>query len=311
MWNVIQIVAPVFLIIALGWGIRRIGLVTDVFFQQTNRLVFYVCLPLLLIYKIGTADFSASFNFRLILATAGATGCCFFIAYLYGIRRGYPAPILGSFCQGSFRGNLAYIGLAIVDNAYGNAGLAKGGILLGFLVPVLNFFAILALTLPGQQQCIRFGQITRQMMTNPLILSSLVGIFWSFFHLPMPVILERSLSIVSGMALPLALLAIGGNFSMKQFRGDLSTAALATTMKLFVLPMVTAFFLFLLGVSGIDFAIGLLMAGAPAAVATYIMACQMGGDGKLAGTIVVMSTTTSALSYTLLLLFLHFGAFSR
>ncbi len=310
MLNVIQIVVPVFLIIALGWSIRRIGLVNDVFFQQTNKLVFYVCLPLLLIHKIGAADFAASFNFRLILATAGATGCCFFIAYLYGIRRGYPAPILGAFCQGSFRGNLAYIGLAIVYNGYGNAGLARAGILLGFLVPVLNFFAILALTLPGQRQCIMYGKIVRQMITNPLILSSLVGIFWSFFHLPIPIIMDRSLSIVSGMTLPLALLAIGGNFSMKRLRGDLRTAALATTMKLFVLPMVTAFFLFLLGVSGIDFAIGLLMAGAPAAVATYIMACQMGGDGKLAGTIVVMSTATSALSYTLLLLCLHPGASS-
>ncbi len=305
MWNVIQIVAPVFLIIALGWGIRRIGLVDDIFFQQTNKLVFYVCLPLLLIYKIGTADFSTSFNFRLILATAGATGCCFLLAYLYGMHRGYSPPVLGAFCQGSFRGNLAYIGLALVYNAFGNPGLARAGILLGFLVPVLNFFAILALTLPNQEQCIRYGKISRQMITNPLILSSLGGICWSFFHLPMPTVLDRSLSIVSGMTLPLALLAIGGNFSMKQLRGDLNTAALATAIKLFVLPMVTALFLFFLDVSGIDFAIGLLMAGAPAAVATYIMACQMGGDGRLAGTIVVMSTGTSALSYTLLLLYLH------
>ncbi len=305
MWTVIQIVAPVFLIIGLGWIIRRIGLVDDIFFQQTNKLVFYVCLPLLLIYKIGTADFSASFNIRLILATTGATGCCFLLAYLYGMHRGYPPPVLGAFCQGSFRGNLAYIGLALVYNAYGNPGLARAGILLGFLVPVLNFFAILALTLPNQQQCIKYGKISRQMITNPLILSSLGGICWSFFHLPMPAVLDSSLSIVSGMTLPLALLAIGGNFSIKQLRGDLNTAALATAMKLFVLPMVTALFLFLLDVSGIDFAIGLLMAGAPAAVASYIMACQMGGDGRLAGAIVVMSTGTSALSYTLLLLYLH------
>ena len=311
MWTVIQIVAPVFLIIGLGWAIRRIGLVDDAFFQQTNKLVFYVCLPLLLIYKIGTADFSASFNIRLILATAGATGCCFLLAYLYGMRRGYSAPVLGAFCQGSFRGNLAYIGLAIVYNAYGNPGLARAGILLGFLVPVLNFFAILALTLPNQQQCIRYGKIARRMGTNPLILSSLVGICWSFFHLPMPVVLDRSLSIAGGMTLPLALLAIGGNFSMARLRGDLTTAGLATVIKLLVLPRLTACFLFLLGVTGLDYAIGLLMAGAPAAIATYIMACRMGGDGRLAGTIVVMSTGASALSYTLLLLYLHATTLAR
>ena len=308
MWTVIQIVAPVFLIIGLGWAIRRIGLVDDVFFQQTNRLVFYVCLPLLLIYKIGTADFSASFNIRLILAVAGATGCCFLLAWLLGRRRGYSAPVLGAFCQGSFRGNLAYIGLALVYNAYGNPGLARAGILLGFMVPVLNFFAVLALTLPGQRQGIRYGRIARQIAVNPLILSSLAGICWSYFQLPMPVILDRSLGIAGGMTLPLALVAIGGNFSTARLRGDLATAGIATLIKLLVLPLVTACFLFFLGVTGLDYAIGMLMAGAPAAVATYIMACEMGGDGRLAGTIVVMSTGVSALSYTLILLYLHAGA---
>ena len=311
MWTVIQIVAPVFLIIGLGWAIRRVGLVDDAFFQQTNRLVFYLCLPLLLIHKIGTTDFAASFNIRLIMAVAGATGCCFLLAYLYGLRRDYAAPVLGAFCQGAFRGNLAYIGLALVYNAYGNPGLVRAGILLGFLVPVLNFFAILALSLPGQQQCISYGKIARQMLSNPLILSSLAGVCWSFFHLPMPVVLDRSLSIAGGMTLPLALLTIGGNFSTTRLRGDLRAAGLATIIKLLILPLVTAFFLLLLGVTGLDYAIGLLMAGAPAAIATYIMACQMGGDGSLAGTIVVMSTGASALSYTLLLLYLHAGAFTR
>ncbi len=310
MWNVIQIVAPVFLIIGLGWAIRRTKLVDGEFFRQVNRLVFFVCLPILLIHTIGSADFSASFNLRLIGGVAAATGCCFLLSYLYGMRRGYAPEVLGAFCQGSFRGNLAYIGLALVYNAYGNPGLARAGILLGFLVPVLNFFAILALTLPHQQQCINYRKTAWQMATNPLILSSLIGICWSFFHLPIPVVQDRSLSIAGGMTLPLALLAIGGNFSMARLRGDLGTAGLATTIKLVVMPLMTAAFLFFLGVTTIDFAIGLLMAGAPAAVATYIMACQMAGDGRLAGSIVVMSTGLSAISYTLLLLCLHLGGFN-
>ena len=133
MWTIIEIVLPVFLIIALGYTIRRTGLVDDHFFQQTNGLVFYICLPILLFYSIGTADFSTSFNFRLVLATSAGVASCFLIAYLYGAWRKYPAPVHGSFCQGSFRGNLAYIGLAIVYNAYGDQGLTRAGILLGFL----------------------------------------------------------------------------------------------------------------------------------------------------------------------------------
>lgn len=305
MLTVIEIVLPVFLIITLGYGIRRSGLVNDHFFEQANGLVFYVCLPILLFYKISTADFSTNFNISLVFATSSAVGCCFLIAYLYGTWRRFSAPVHGAFCQGSFRGNLAYIGLAIVYNAYGDPGLTRAGILLGFLVPVLNFFAILALTLPHQQQQISFREIAKQIIVNPLIIASMIGILWSFFHLPMPTILDRSLSIASGMTLPLALLSIGGSFSAAKLKGDIWKAALATAMKLVLLPLVTIAFMLLLGVSGLDFAIGLLMAGAPTAVATYIMASRMGGDGELAGTIVMMATGLSAVSYTLLLFCLH------
>ena len=305
MLNVIEIVLPVFLIIGLGYGVRRARLVDDNFYVQANRLVFYVCLPVLLFYKIGTADFSTSFNIRLVLATSSAVGCCFLIALLYGRWRKYSAPVLGAFCQGSFRGNLAYIGLAIVYNAYGDAGLTRAGVLLGFLVPVLNFFAILALTLPQQQHQTNYREIVKQIIINPLILASLLGILWSFFRLPMPTILDRSLSIASAMTLPMALLSIGGSFSLEKLRGDIWKAALATAIKLILLPLVTTALMLFAGISGLDFAIGLLMAGTPTAVATYIMACQMGGDGELAGTIVVMATALSAVSYTLILLCLQ------
>ncbi|MEA3467153.1 MAG: AEC family transporter [Thermodesulfobacteriota bacterium] len=305
MLNVIEIVLPVFLIIGLGYTIRRMGLVSGAFFSEVNKLVYYVCLPLLLIYKIAGADFSTSFNFRLVIASSAGVACCFAISYLYGKWRSYPAPVHGSFCQGSFRGNLAYIGLAIVFNAYGDIGLTRAGILLGFLVPVLNFFAIFALLLPQQQQQTSCKEIIKQLISNPLILASLAGLLWSFFKLPMPIILDRTLNIATGMTLPLALISIGGSFSLANLKGDIGKAALATAMKLLLLPLITGVLMILLNVSGLDFAIGLLMAGAPTAVATYIMACQMGADGDLAGTIVMMATSFSAVSYSILLLCLN------
>ena len=297
---VLPIVLPVFATIWLGWLIRRIGLVDGSFFIQTNSLVFYVCLPLLLVYKIGTADFAASVNLSLILGTGLAISISFIAAFLFGRMRGYAPAILGAFSQGSFRGNLAYIGLAIIYNGFGDAGLAKAGVLLGFLVPLLNILAILALSLPNRKTVSPRSMLV-QMVANPLIVSSLIGIGWSYFHLPLPLLARRFFGIVTPMTLPLALLAIGGNFSLARLRGDLTTSALATAIKLLVLPLVTAALLLLLGVRGMDLGVGLIMAGAPAAVATYIMADQMGGDARLAGSIVVMSTLLSLATYTLLL----------
>ena len=142
------------------------------------------------------------------------------------------------------------------------------------------------------------------MALNPLIIASFLGIAWSYWNLPIPVVLDRSLGIMTGLALPMALLAIGGSFSLRRLKGDLKIAGLASMIKLLLLPLLVCALLVPLGVSGDDLGIGILMAGTPAATATYIMAHQMKGDAELAGSIVMLSTLCSAFSYTMLLLVL-------
>jgi len=297
------IVLPIFLVIGLGTLLKQLGLFDDAFLRQTNRLVYVVFLPLLLFYKIGKADFTSDFNAPLVIGSSIAITAGFAISYYYTGKRQYSPAIRGSFSQGSFRGNLAYIGLAICLNAYGETGLTKAGILMGFLVPVLNLFAILALLLPhrGEHEEKNPSLIT-QALLNPLIIASFLGIIWSFWMLPVPAIIDRSLLIATGAALPLALLAIGGSFSLERLKGDLRLAGLATTIKLIILPLIATLLLLPLGVAGMDLGIGILIAGTPTATATYIMAQQMKGDAELAGSIVMLSTLASAVSYTILLL---------
>lgn len=305
--EIINIVLPVFSVIALGWVLRRSGLIDALFIKQTNRLVYYICLPLLLFYKIGTADFFANFNSRLVLGSILAISLVFLASYTFSYLRHYPKDVRGVFSQGSFRGNIAYIGLAICLNAYGEEGLTRAGILMGFIVPFLNLYAILALLWPHRHDDTqrRFDFWARQIVFNPLILASFLGIAWSFFKIPIPLILERSLNIASGMTLPLALLAIGGGFSIKRLRGDLYTASLASITKTICLPLLAAYILSGFGVQGLDLGIGILIAGTPAATANYIMADQLKGDAELAGTIVMISTLLSAFTYTIALMILR------
>lgn len=305
--DILTIVLPVFVVIALGYALKRWQLIDNTFLFQTNRLVYYVCLPLLLFHKIGSADFLANFNGTLVLGSAAVIAAGFVLSYGYARWRRYPAAAIGAFSQGSFRGNLAYVGLAIVFNAYGETGLTRAGILMGFLVPVLNFFAILALLLPqsGESEERGRGFWFRQLAYNPLIIASFAGILWSFAKLPMPTLLDRSLDIATGMTLPLALIAIGGGFSLERLKGDLVRAGFATGIKLVWLPLIATLLLNTLGVTDVDLAIGVLFAGTPAATATYIMAHQMKGDAELAGSIVMMSTLASAFTYTVALFLLR------
>lgn len=300
----ITIVLPVFLVIGLGSLLKNFKLLDETFLYQTNRLVYVVFLPILLFYKISQADFTTYFNAPLVIGSSLVIVAGFAVSYLYGILRQYAPDVLGSFSQGSFRGNLAYVGLAMCLNAYGEDGLTRAGILMGFLVPVLNLFAILALTLPHKSRDRSGANLVGQVLLNPLILASFLGIAWSFWSLPLPVILDRSLSIAAGLALPLALIAIGGSFSLKRIKGDLLLAGLASVIKLLLLPLLAYLLLAASGVTGTSLGIGILIAGTPAATATYIMAHQMKGDAELAGSIVMLSTLASALTYTVILLLL-------
>jgi len=306
-FDILTIVLPVFAVIGLGSLLRRWQMIDRPFIFQTNRLVFYVALPMLLFYKIGTADFLASFNGTLVLVSMLALLVVFVVSFAWGKLRRYPAPVLGAFSQGAFRGNLAYVGLAMVFNAYGEEGLTRAGLLMGFLVPVLNLLAISALLLPQRERSEAAENVSwlRQLALNPLIIASALGIGWSFLAIPMPQLLERTLHIATGMALPLALVAIGASFSLEKLRGDMLVAGLSTIGKIVVLPALTALMLRLAGVGGLDLAIGVLLAGTPAATANYILAHQLGGDAELSGSIVMISTLASCLTYTVLLLLLR------
>ncbi|SHI53109.1 hypothetical protein SAMN02745165_00325 [Malonomonas rubra DSM 5091] len=300
------IVLPVFLVIGLGQLLFQLSLFDNHFVQQTNKLVYVVFLPLLLFHKIGKADFASYFNAELVIGSSLVIAIGFLLTYSYSGLRHYLPAVRGSFCQGAFRGNLAYVGLAICMNAYGDDGLTRAGILMGFLVPVLNFFAILALLLPHRGSTAeKQPNWLTQIALNPLIIASFLGVIWSYWHLPVPIVIDRALNITTGLTLPLALLAIGGAFSMERLKGDLRVAGLATIVKLALLPLVAALLLSFLNVTGTDFGVGILMAGTPAATATYIMAAQMKGDAELAGSIVMLSTLSSAVSYTIILLILQ------
>jgi len=306
--EILQAVLPVFLVVAIGAASRRLRFIGQEFIDRANALVYYLLLPALLFYKIGTSNFREAFNAPLVAGGYVATVATFLLATPLSRRLGISPAGQGSFVQGAFRANLAYVGLPIVFSAVGDAGLRKAGILLGFMVPLLNILAVTALLLPhgtahGRRE--NLLRVLRQLVTNPLILSSFLGIAWSGFALPMPRLAGNTLGILSSATLPLSLLCLGGSFDFQRARTGFRIAALAASMKILLLTGIAIAVYRWLGLSGDDLRIGGIMMGCPTAVVTYVMASQLGGDTDLAGSIVVLSTAASAVTITLWLLALQ------
>jgi predicted permease len=290
-------------VVAAGVVLRRYRFLDEGFIDGANSLVYYILLPALLFHEIGTTDFRQAFSGALVAGGYAATLATFLLAFLASRALGLGPSETGAFVQGSFRANLAYVGLPIVFNAVGPGGLRKAGIFLGLIVPLLNGLAIVALMAPhgagkGEGIGITASRIARQVATNPIILACLAAIAWSVLKLPLPELIDRTFRIVTPATLPVALLCLGGSFSFERTRKGFAVAAVAAFLKGVVLAGIGIVLYRWMGVTGEDMRIGVIMLGCPTAVVTYVMAARLQGDTDLAGTIVIVSTVTSAVTIT-------------
>ncbi len=291
----LNVVLPVFLIIALGYAIRRIHFVDKSFLDKISHLAYYVAVPALLVWKIGTSSFDLNFNPALILASYIAVVISALAAYVVARLLRLPPREVGSFTQGSFWGNLTYIGLPILLAAYGEQGLQRGGMLIGFLSPLVNAGAVLALTVPlqGKLDWKSVVYLRNAVIANPVILSCMAGLLLSKFQVPFPVFAVNFLRFLSDLALPLALLAMGGSLSFEKIRKDYKATAFACLIKLVLIVLLGWFIYKGLGITGLDFKVGIILLACPTAFSSYLFSTRLGADKSLMSSDIMVSTLLS------------------
>jgi predicted permease len=292
---VAQVITPIFLLILLGAVMRRwFGLRED-FWPQLDRLIYFVFFPALL--------FNSLSHFKIDL---GAATPMLLVAALYmlsGIVLGYiakfifhaPPKVFAATFQSSFRFN-SYVGLAIAGGLHGQDGLADIGLLMGFMVPVANVAAVLMLARHSESHWLK------EILINPLILSTAGGIAFSLLGLGLPVFIDDTLKHLSLASLPMGLIAVGAGLRLQGLHSHRGTLWYGVAVKLLVLPAIAWGLALLFGLSGVYLHIAVLMAALPVSTVSYVMAKRMGGDGDTIAAQVMLSTLLAALTLPLWLL---------
>jgi len=276
---------PDFALIALGAWLRRAFHLGDHFWTGLEKLVYFILFPALLFNAITRQSFS--------LADAGPLATSGLFIMLAGVLLGLLAQLLfrlpamqfASLFQCAFRFN-SYIALAIAGKLNGGAGIAAMGIMLGVTVPLANIGAVSMLARHGQ-----FG-ILRELIRNPLILSTVTGFVWAALGLPVADPVRAFLGRLSDASIALGLMSVGAALRL---RGGLEPHAVPAAVylmavKLLALPFVAFGTTALLHLNGLDADTALIFATLPVASSAYILAQRMGGDG--AGVAWVISVTT-------------------
>ena len=301
MAEILKTILPIFVIILLGWSLRRLDFMKEGFVKPANRLVYYVAIPAMIFREIAEAELLQHFSLVLVAMTL----LPLILVALAGLilARGIRLPRyrVGSFLQCSFHGNLGYIGLAVAFYFLGDQGFTRASILAGFVMLLQNFLAVVALSRFNKEpdQKISTLSLARRVLLNPVIISAMAGMAFSLAGLELPVIFNRSLKILSGMALPLALLVIGTSISFAQMREQLQLTVLIGILKLLVLPAAGLILFHLLNLNRIEYLPALILLASPSATVSYVMAAEMAGDTDMATAAISVTTLVSAVTFTL------------
>ena len=310
-------VMPIVLIIAVGYFLKRINLFDEKFFSMLNKLSFRCCLPCLLFYNIYNVDnLSEMKQYGGICLFAVISVLIFFSVTLAIVKFTVSDDRQkGIMIQCSYRSNYAIIGISLAMSISSGdpKPVVAASILSSVSIPLFNVLAIIALSLFVNENGhkISVGSVLKRIVTNPLIL----GVFAGFICLAVRYLIPAShngnkyftirqnlpfvyktISMLAQSASPIALLALGGNFTFSavvRLKYKIIAGVLVRTI---ICPLVCLSAAYALGFRSLEFPALIALYGTPLAVSTVPMSSEMGSDGELAGQLVVWTTLVSAFS---------------
>ncbi|MBC2710715.1 MAG: AEC family transporter [Desulfosarcina sp.] len=300
MGHIVATIIPIFSLVILGTVARSRGFLPPAFLGPANRLVYYLAIPAMIFRAIANASLTRQFNPTVVWLTLLALIVLFFICWVSSRLLRVAAPIRGAFIQCSFHGNLGYIGLAVAFYHLGADGLARASILAAFVMILQNFLAVVVLQShrKGDAEGGRLSAVAGKIVANPVIVSAICGILFSIADIPMPLVMDRSLQILSGLALPMALLIIGGSLSLKLIKARFAAVLGTCLLKLLILPALGIVLFRMTDQVPEDYLPAMILLASPTATIAYVMAREMGADSDFAVAAISATTLMSAATFS-------------
>lgn len=306
MLDTVLALVPIFLLIVVGFFMKRRRFVPDEFWAPAEKTTYYITFPALLVASTARAPLDQLDWGPLMLVNVGAVLLVFTGMTLARPLFSVAPASFTSMIQGSIRPN-TYIGLAAAASLYGEAGVALTAVCIASVVPLVNVLAVATLvrcvgtgTAGGRTQ--RLLQTTKGIVTNPLILACALGMGLNAVGLGMPdVVLGPFLDILGAAALPVGLLAVGAGLAPEAVAGSGRPVMAASAAKLAGVPIAAGLLALAFGLDGAAAGVAVLYAALPCSASSYVLARQMGGDAPMMANIITFQTLVAAATMPLVI----------
>lgn len=305
----VQAVIPIFILLLIGYIVRRTGITDAAFTSRLNSVCFKVLFPFLMFHNIYSSDIAAVINGRLVVFAVAAVMCVYAAAVVLTLVIEKEPPSRGALIQAIYRSNFVIMGMPLAMNIYGRGNVGVTAVMIAVIVPLFNVLAVITLEVFRKGRVSAVG-VLKNIVTNPLIIGALAGVIFSLAGIRLPQVIADTIGDIASCATPAALMILGASFefsSVKRVRRNLLTASFA---RLVVVPAAVLSCAYVMGFRGIEFVTLIGIFSAPCAVSSFTMAKEMESDHELAGASVVF--TSAAACFTMfmwLYIFKSLGAF--
>ena len=278
-----EAVMPIFILMLLGYVIKKIKLADKKSVDVVNGWVFKIFLPVLLFYNIYNTQTADVLNVKLIVFAI--------IGILFIFVLGYFAVLLltkdnakrGVMLQGFFRANYAILGIPLVSYICGNKTSGLASLMVAVVIPVFNILAVIALEVfRGGNSKVNVLKLLKGIVTNPLIVGCIVGFVVFVLDLKLPSVVEKSVKDIASMATPLSIVALGAVFDFSYIKGYFRENVIVVMTRLVIVPLIIIPIAVWFGFSGEALACLMVVFASPIAVSSFAMAQQMDGNETLA-----------------------------
>ena len=295
---VIAALLPVFLLIVLGFILRRTLMRLDTQWHGLEHLTYYVLFPTLLIQTLVKADLSsvpvAGVGGALMLSALAMSLLCLALRPLFS-RWNIDGPAFTSIFQGATRWQ-TYVALAVSSNLFGHTGLALASVAMVAIIPLVNVFSVSVLAHYATPEKQSLRAIVMTVLMNPLIWACAIGLAVNVTHLPLPQVWHDVAEALGRSSLGIGLLVTGAGLQLAgMFRPSLA-ASIAVFLKLILMPVLGVALALWFGISGSSLVIVAVCSAVPTSSSAYVLARQMGGDAPLLAQIITLQTVLAAVT---------------
>jgi len=285
-------------LVAAGLVARRIGVLTDHRNERLGQVAFYVLLPALVFSSTYDKRLGELISVDLVVGLVVVMGSLMALSWL--ANRGGSPDVRSVAVVQSYHGNFGYFGVPVVAATLGSAAAATASVILGLGALLQIPLTILVLVRLNETEADLAGEL-RNLATNPILLTLAVGLGFATLEMGIPAAADTGLGWLSTLALPVALLAVGGSLDPQGHEIPLYRTGVVVGLKVLAMPLIAWLVFAGLGAETLTRNAGIVMFGAPTAVSTYVYAAELGGDSAFASVNVFATTVASIISLFVLL----------